>query len=71
MLKGIQAHIQSVKAIRQMPTFENMARKSAPNGRATSTSTMMIRTERNADPVTMSMISGNRPYTTNTKTAVR
>ena len=54
-----------------MPTFENAARKSAPNGMAKSTSTIMIRTERNADPVTMSMISGNRPYTLNTKTAVR
>lgn len=54
-----------------MPTFENAARKSAPNGMDKSTSTMTIRTKRNEDLVTMSMISGNRPYTLNTKTAVR
>jgi flagellar basal body rod protein FlgC len=72
MLNGTQIHIQRVKAIRQMPTFEKTARTFPPNSRiAKSARSMMIRIECTADPVTMSMISGSRAYTTNTKTAVR
>jgi hypothetical protein len=72
MLNGTQRHIQRVKAIRQFPTFEKTARISPPNSNvAKSARPTIIRTEWTGDPVTMSMISGNRAYTTNTKTAVR
>ena len=71
MLNGVHTHIQNVKAIRQMPIFEKMARRSPPNSSDNRARSMIIRTECTADPVAMSMISGNRAYTTKTKIAVR